>query len=123
VQLIDVAVVLVVAYFLVTGLTFLIRPEAVALYDMAPVGAAGRTEVRCYYGALALGLGVFVGYLGVEDLGRQAIVGVLCIAAAILLARVVGAVVDRSWSERYTRTAIPVEICFVAALAVVLAIS
>jgi len=122
VQIIDVAVVLVVGYFLVTGLTFLIRPAAVALYDMAPIGAAGRTEVRCYYGALALGLGGFVGYLGLRDLGREAITGVLFIAAAILAARIAGAVIDRSWSERYTRTAIPVEIGFVVALAVVLVI-
>ena len=119
-QIIDVAVVLVVGYFAVTGLAFLIRPEAVAMYDMRPVGAAGRTEVRCYYGALALGLGGFIGYLGLEGLGREAVVGVLVIAAAILVARVVGAFVDGGWSERYTRTAVPVEIGFVVALTAVL---
>jgi hypothetical protein len=122
VTLIDVAVVLVVGYFLVTGLMFLLRPDAVALYDLRPLGAAGRTEVRCYYGALALGLAGFVGYLGGEDLGREAITGVLLIASAILVTRVVGAFVDDGWSERYTRTAVPVEVAFVVALGGVLAI-
>ena len=121
-QLIDIGVVLVVGYFLVTGVLFLVRPDAVAMYDMRPLGPAGRTEVRCYYGALALGLAGFVGYLGVNDLGREALVGVLMIAGAILVVRVVGAIVDGGWSERYTRTAVPVEIGFVAALAAVLII-
>ena len=121
-QILDVAVVLVVGYFVVTGLTFLVKPEAVAFYDVRPIGAAGRTEVRCYYGALALGLGAFVGYLGVRDLGREAITGVLVIASAILITRVVGAFVDHGWGERYTRTAVPVEIAFVVALGAVLAL-
>lgn len=120
---IDVAVILVVGYFTVTGLTFLIRPSSVAFYDLRPEGAAGRTEVRCYYGALALGLGAFVAYLGARDLGREAILGVLMIASAILVTRVVGATIDRGWGERYNRTAVPVEAGFVAALALVLVLS
>ena len=122
-QLIDVSVVLVVGYFAVTGLTFLIRPSSVTYYDLRPEGPAGRTEVRCYYGALALGLGAFVAYLGTRDLGREAIIGVLIIASAILATRVVGATVDRGWGERYNRTAVPVEVGFVAALALVLVLS
>ena len=118
----DVALILVVGYFAVTGLTFLIRPDAVAFYDVEAKGAAGRTEIRCYYGALALGLGAFVGYLGVNDLGREALIGVLMIASAILAVRVVGAFVDQGWSERYTRTAVPTEIGFVIALGVVVAV-
>jgi hypothetical protein len=118
-MLLNVALVLVVGYFVVTGLLFLVRPEAVAMYDLRANGAAGRTEVRCYYGALALGLGGFVAYLGLNDLGHDALVGVLMIAAAILVVRVVGAFVDDGWSEPYTRTAVPVEIGFVVALAVV----
>lgn len=121
-QLLDVAVVLVVGYFVVTGLTFLVKPDAVAFYDVRPVGAAGRTEVRCYYGALALGMGAFVGYLGAKDLGREAIIGVLFTASAILITRVVGAFVDDGWGERYTRTAVPVEVAFVVALGAVLAL-
>ena len=121
-QLIDVGVVLVVGYFLVTGALFLVRPEAVAMYDLRPLGAAGRTEVRCYYGALALGLSGFLAYLGLNDLGREALVGVLMIAAAILVVRIIGAVVDDGWGERYTRTAVPVEVGFVVALAGVLVV-
>lgn len=120
--LIDVAVVLVVGYFLVTGVTFLIRPEAVAFYNIDPDGPAGRTEVRCYYGALALGLGTFIGYLGTRDLGREAVTGVLMIASAILVVRIVGAFIDRGWAESYNRLAVPTEIGFVVALAGVLVI-
>lgn len=121
-QIIDVAVLLVVGYFTVTGLFFLVRPRSIALYDLRANGAAGHTEVRCYYGALALGLGAFIAYLGFQDLGRHAIVGVLFIAGAILTTRVVGAFVDGGWSEPYTRTAVPVEIGFVVLLGGVLAI-
>lgn len=120
--LIDAALILIVGYFVVTGLTFLFRPDSVALYDLRPIGAAGRTEVRCYYGALALGLGGFVAYLGLNGLGREAVVGVLTIAAAILLARVAGAFVDDGWAERYTRLAVPTEVGFVVALSLVLAL-
>lgn len=120
--LIDVGLVLVVAYFAATGMLFLVRPAAVAMYDMAPTSPAGRTEVRCYYGALALGMAAFLAYLGTEDLGREALVGTLLIASAILIARVVGATVDGGWAERYNRTAVPVEIGFVVALGTVLLI-
>ena len=121
-NLIDVGLLVVVGYFLVTGLMFLLRPDAVSFYDMASVGPAGRTEVRCYYGALALGIGSFMAYLGFSDLGREALVGTLFIASAIFVVRVVGTAVDGGWSERYTRTAIPVEAGFVVALAAVLAL-
>ena len=120
--LIDAALILIVGYFVVTGLTFLFRPDAVALYDLRPIGAAGRTEVRCYYGALALGLGGFVPYLGLNELGREAIIGVLMIAAAILVTRVAGAFLDHGWAERYTRLAVPTEVGFVVALSLVLAL-
>lgn len=122
VTLIGVAVVLVVGYFVVTGVAFLVRPETVALYGLSPDGPAGRTEVRCYYGALALGLGAFVGFLGTRDLGREAITGVLMIASAILVVRVIGACIDRGWAEGYNRLAVPTEMGFVIALAGVLII-
>ena len=118
--LIGFAIVLIVGYFVVTGLTFLVRPDAVVLYNLKPDGPAGRTEVRCYYGALALGLGGFVAYLGVDGLGREAVLGVLFIASAILVARVAGAFIDRGWSEGYTRLAVPTESGFVVALTLVL---
>jgi len=121
-QLIDVGLVLVVGYFLVTGMLFLVRPDAVAMYEMRPIGAAGRTEVRCYYGALALGLAGFIAYLGLNELGREALIGVLMIASAILVVRVIGSFLDDGWGERYNRAAVPVETGFVVALAAVLLI-
>lgn len=121
-MLINIGVVLVVIYFAATGLLFLVRPEQVSMYEMAPIGAAGRTEVRCYYGALALGLGGFIAYLGFNDLGREALIGVLMIASSILVVRVIGAIVDDGLGEAYNRRAIPVEVGFVVALAAVLLI-
>ena len=115
-MVIDVSVVLVVGYFLATGGYFLVKPEGVSFYDMAPIGAAGRTEVRCYYGALALGIAAFLTYLGLNDLGREAVTGVLFLASAILVTRVIGAFVDDGWGEQYTRTAVPVEALFVVLL-------
>ncbi|MCB1255738.1 MAG: DUF4345 family protein [Microthrixaceae bacterium] len=121
-ELIDVAVVLIVGYFVVTGLTFLVRPSTAVHYGLRADSPAGTTEVRCYYGALALGLAVFVGYLGTRGLGREAITGVLAIASAILVTRVIGATVDKGWSDRYSRVAVPVETGFVVLLGVTLAI-
>ncbi len=118
--LVDFAVIAVVGYLSVTGLNFLIRPTSVSLYSIAPVDPTGRTEVRCYYGALALGLAGFIAYLGITGLGRQAITGMLFIAGAILATRVVGTAVDGGWRSSYTRLAIPVETGFVVALTIVL---
>ena len=115
-ELIDVGVVLVVAYFGATGGLFLLRPAEVARYDMQAIGPAGRTEVRCYYGALALGMAAFLTYLGVVDRGRDAILGTFFIASAILVTRVVGAFVDGGWTEPYNRMAVPVETGFVVLL-------
>lgn len=120
--LIGFAIVLIVGYFAVTGLAFLVRPETVAMYNLTADGPAGRTEVRCYYGALALGLGAFVAYLGLNGLGREAVLGVLFIASAILVVRVIGAFIDGGWSEGYTRLAVPTELGFVASLSLVLAL-
>lgn len=47
--------------------------------------------------------------------------GVLLLASAILVTRVVGVFVDHGWSERYNRTAIPVEAGFVVLLGAILA--
>lgn len=118
--LIDFAVVAVVGYLAVTGLNFLLRPGSVSLYSLSPNGATGRTEVRCYYGALALGLAGFIAYLGLTGLGHQAITGMLFIAGAIFVARLFGTMIDGGWTSSYTRLAIPVEAGFVIALGVVL---
>ena len=102
------------------------RPRRRTLWRMSPLVRALLVWVlllvACLaaFVALALGLGAFVGYLGLNDLGREAITGVLMIASAILVVRVIGALADRGWSERYNRLAVPTETGFVVALGAVL---
>lgn len=118
--LINFAVIVIVCYFMVTGVNFIFRPESVSLYDVAATSSTGKTEIRCYYGALAIGLACFVAYLGFHDLGRQAVAGVSFIATAIFVTRVIGTVIDGGWKSSYTKLAVPVEAGFVIALGVVL---
>lgn len=107
-------------YFVVFGAGFVFRPELVDRFALRWTDPAGRTEVRCYYGAVSWALAAFLLYLLGRDLATEALTGVLFLAAAVLAVRIVGTVVDGGWSHPYTRTAIPVEACFVVAVAAVL---
>lgn len=106
-------------YFAGFGLGFVVRPAFVGQFGLSWDAAAGKTEVRCYYGAVSIALAGFLLYLAGQDLAREALTGVLFLASAVLLVRVVGTVVDGGWSHPYTRSAIPIETVFVVALAVV----
>ncbi len=75
--------------------------------------------MRCYYGAVSLALAGFLAYLLSEELATEALTGVLFLAVAVLVTRVVGTLVDGGRTHPYTRMAIPVETGFVAAVAAV----
>lgn len=60
-----------------------------------PGRPAGKTEIRCYYGAVSWGLAGFAAYLWSRGLELEALTGVLFLAGAVLTTRVVGTVVDR----------------------------
>ncbi len=116
----EVAALAAAGYFAIFGAGFLFRPELVEKFALTWTDPAGRTEVRCYYGAVSCALAAFVVYLVGEGLASEALTGVLFLALAVLISRVVGSVVDGGRSHPYTRMAIPVELAFVVALAAVL---
>lgn len=112
----ELAVLASIGYFAVFGVAFVARPALVERFALTWSDPAGRTEVRCYYGAVSLALAAFLAYLLSEDLAEQALTGVLLLASAVLVVRVAGTVADGGWTHEYTRTAIPVEALFVVAL-------
>ena len=106
-------------YFFVFGTGFVFQPALVDRFALRWTDAAGKTEVRCYYGAVSWALAGFLVYLLTEDLAVQALTGVLFLATAVLVTRIVGTVVDGGRDHPYTRMAIPVETVFVLAVAAV----
>ena len=106
-------------YFAVFGAGFVFRPILVQRFALRWTDPAGKTEVRCYYGAVSWALAGFLVYLVLEDLATQALTGVLFLAAAVFTMRVIGAIVDGGSAHAYTRMAIQVEGFFVAAVAAI----
>ena len=113
------AVAAAAGYFFVFGTGFVFRPELVDRFALRWTDAAGKTEVRCYYGAVSWALAGFLVYLVAEDLATPALTGVLFLATAVLVTRVAGTLVDGGRDHPYTRMAIPVETAFVVAVAAV----
>jgi hypothetical protein len=106
-------------YFFVFGTGFVFRPELVERFALRWTDPAGRTEVRCYYGAVSWALAGFLVYLLTDDLATQALTGVLLLATAVFTVRVIATIVDGGRDHPYTRMAIPVEAGFVLAVAAV----
>ena len=119
-SVITVAVIAAIGYFAVFGAGFLVRPELVERFALRWTDPAGKTEVRCYYGAVSLAIAGFLTYLAANDLAREALVGVLVLASAVFATRVIGAAVDAGRDHPYARMAIPVEAGFVIAVGLVL---
>lgn len=112
------AVVASIIYFVVFGAAFIFKPAMVSRLGLEWSNAAGRTEVRCYYGALSWALAAFLGYLVRQDLALEALTGMIFLASAVLVTRVIGSFVDRGWSDTYNRQAVPIETAFVVLLVV-----
>lgn len=106
-------------YFVVFGAGFVVRPALVGRLGLRWTGPAGKTEVRCYYGALSWALAAYLVLQVVRDEAADAVTLALLLATAVLVARVVGTVVDGGRRDAYTRAAIPTETVFVLALALV----
>jgi hypothetical protein len=115
----DLAVLAAAGYFAVFGTGFVLRPAFVERFALAWTDPAGKTEVRCYYGAVSWALAGFLVYLLTRDLATEALTGVLFLAGAVLGTRVIGTLVDGGRHHPYTRMAIPVETTFVVAVAAV----
>ena len=110
------AVIATSVYFVGFGAGFLVRPAFAEQMGLAWTNKAGKTEVRCYYGAISWALAAFLLYLLHAHLGREALTGATFLAGAVFTSRVIGTAVDGGWSDRYTKTAIPLEGLFVIAL-------
>ncbi len=118
-----IAVVGAAGYFAVFGTGFVCKPELVSRFGLRWTEAAGKTEVRCYYGAVSWALSGFLVYLLTRDLAVEALTGVLFLATAVLVTRIVGTVVDGGRDAEYTRMAIPVETAFVVVVGVIRALA
>ena len=120
----ELAVLAAAGYFFVFGAGFVFKPELVERFALRWTDPAGKTEVRCYYGAVSWALAGFLVYLLTEDLATAALTGVLFLATGVFTVRLIGTIVD-SGSLRgpdahpYTRMALPVEAAFVVAVALV----
>ena len=55
-------------YFFVFGTGFVLRPDLVDRFALRWTDPAGKTEVRCYYGAVSWALAGFLVYLLAQDL-------------------------------------------------------
>ena len=114
--MISFAVIATSVYFIGFGAAFLVRPELADRLGLRWTSAAGRTEVRCYYGAVSWALAAFLLYLLHRHLGLEALTGATFLAGAVFTTRVIGTAIDGGWRDAYTKTAIPVEGLFVLAL-------
>ncbi|MEO6627232.1 MAG: DUF4345 family protein [Aquihabitans sp.] len=104
-------------YFFGFGAGFLARPELADRLGLRWTNPAGRTEIRCYYGAVSWALGGYLIYLVTQDEAAYAVTAALFLASAVFVTRVIGTVIDGASGEAYTRLAIPTEAAFVAVLA------
>lgn len=118
-EMTEIAVIGAIGYFAVFGAGFVFRPDLVERFALSWSDPAGKTEVRCYYGAVSWALAGFLGYLLTQDLADEALVGVLILASSVLTMRFIGTVVDGGMSHPYSRSALPVEALFVLAVAAV----
>jgi hypothetical protein len=114
----QIAVVASMVYFFAFGAVFVLRPTMIGHLGLEWTNAAGKTEVRCYYGAVSWALAAFLGYLVSRDLTLEALTGVLFLATAVFVTRVIGSFVDGGWSQTYNRQAVPIEGAFVVLLLV-----
>ena len=114
---VEIAVAGTAIYFAVFGAGFLFKPELVARFGLRWADPAGRTEVRCYYGAVSWAIGAFLVHQLVRDRAVDAVTLALFLASGVLVTRVVGTLVDGGRDEPYTRLAIPTEAAFVVLLA------
>lgn len=88
-----VAQILVLAGF---GVAYFLRPQEMgAVSGMLLMEAAAVTDVRAYYGALQIGLAVFLGLgLWLRDLTRPALILLLVVYASLALGRIAGLWLD-----------------------------
>ncbi len=115
---VDIGVLASVCYFLGFGVVFLALPSTVETLGLKWIDQAGKTEVRCYYGALSVALGGFLIYM--LDIGHQgqALILVIFLASAVFVVRAGFLFVDHGVGLAYNKLAVPVELGFVVFLVI-----
>ena len=114
-----VMVVVAIGYFVVFGLGFLVQPALVERFALRWTDAAGRTEVRCYYGALSIAIGGVLALALAEDQVDLALSAVLILAVSVLSTRLIATAAEGGWQHSYNRLAIPAETAMVLVLGAV----
>lgn len=78
------------------GLAYFLRPQEMgAVSGMLLMESAAVTDVRAYYGALQIGLAVFLGLgLWLRELARPALILLLVLYASLALGRIAGLWLD-----------------------------
>ncbi len=112
-----------VTYFLVFGLIFVIQPSNIVEFaNVTWVEGfnSGITEIRVYYGALSLGLGVYFLWLIKQKLITQCLTGGSIISGFVVTFRIIGTIIDNAYGEAYTTLAIGFEIFFFVGLTTIL---
>ncbi len=117
--IVDLTMIGVCCYFFFFGIGFLVKPDLVSNFALSYVSPAGKTEVRAYYGALSIGMSGFFLYLLLSHKQEYGLTGILFLASAVFLSRVVGTIIDKGFNESYTKLAIPTELGFVILLGLV----
>ncbi len=105
-------------YFLGTAIVFMAKPLKYGKnYSVQPVDAAGKTEIRVYYGGISLALGLFLAFLAFAcQKPFFALCGGLFFSNAVFWIRLIFTFVDKGWKCPYTKLAIPAEGMFIVAL-------
>lgn len=104
-------------YFLIFGLIFLFNPSMSHELGVHAMHAAGVTEIRVYYGALSIALGIFFSLLVLRGERKLALLGGCILCGMVVSSRTIMSFVDQSFGEAYTQFAIPAEVVMFLVLA------
>jgi vacuolar-type H+-ATPase subunit I/STV1 len=105
------------AYFIGFGIYFIANPAEANNFGLAWLTAAGKTEVRVYYGAFSLAAGLFLSFLLFRKEVFYVTVAGTFYSWSVLVFRLIFTAVDKGWSDDYTTLAFSAEPLFALAMA------
>lgn len=113
----SIATIGLMVYFLGMFFTFAFAPlKFCEKFAIRPIGNAGKTEIRVYYGGISFALAFFLGFLLFQGYPEFSLVGGLIFSNVVFFTRLIFTFVDKGWKEPYTKLAIPAEGLFIIAL-------
>lgn len=106
-----------IIYFLGMFATFGFAPlKFCEKFAVRPIGKAGKTEIRVYYGGISLALAIFLGFLFLKGYPQFSLVGGLIFSNIVFFSRLIFTFIDKGWKEPYTKLALPAEGLFILGL-------